>query len=326
MTTPTPGFTQLIRMFIFLLVIPHAALAESPLRYLDHPLAEKIWSVAEGRFINRQTLVSRMLDADIVMLGESHTNPVHHQHQLEMLEQLLARSDRPLALVMEMLDSNQQATIDQALDAAKDDINRFDALTKFSARGWEWPLYRPLIELAIGNDVPVKGANLSRERLRKVARKGESAMPRVVRRAYLKVGELEGDARDALQEAIAASHCGLIPDSMLSPLLLAQQARDVSMALAVLGVDNARPVLIAGSQHVRRDYGAARAVARLAPKKTLISIAMRPVEKDVTDLQEYLPATQPFDYIWFTGRAQPDDPCAAYQEELQHAFPKHSKE
>ena len=34
----------------------------------------------------------------------------------------------------------------------------------------------------------------------------------------------------------------------------------------------------------------------------------------------------PFDFVWFTPIADPDDPCAKFPEQLRHARERHEKE
>src|SRR5262249_38111671 len=72
-------------------------------------------------------------------------------------------------------------------------------------------------------------------------------------------------------------------------------------------------VLIAGAEHARRDRGAPRALAQLAPGADIVSVAFLegdPDEKDAfSDLAARYGHAPVFDYVWFTRRASAEDPC-----------------
>src|SRR4029453_7991175 len=42
-----------------------------------HPLSGRIWDVSSARFIDRQSLITRLARADFLLLGERHENPHH---------------------------------------------------------------------------------------------------------------------------------------------------------------------------------------------------------------------------------------------------------
>jgi hypothetical protein len=71
---------------------------------------------------------------------------------------------------------------------------------------------------------------------------------------------------------IDEGHCGVLPPRLHAPMVLAQRARDVAMALAMQAAHRdsgpahsgpARTVLIAGNGHVRRDVGVPHVLASL---------------------------------------------------------------
>jgi uncharacterized iron-regulated protein len=73
-------------------------------------------------------------------------------------------------------------------------------------------------------------------------------------------------------------------------------------------------VLIAGAGHVRRDRGVPVHLARQVPDATIASVAFVEVDAAASKPGDYAARfgteTLPFDYVWFTPKADDDDPCA----------------
>jgi hypothetical protein len=139
--------------------------------------------------------------------------------------------------------------------------------------------------------------------------------PRLVDRTGLAeplAPEIEGGLLSTIDEA----HCGFAPADLLPAMVDVQRARDALMAERLETVrGNGRSVLIAGAEHVRRDWGVPYYLQRLEPDAEVVTIAFREVDERLTD-----PAVDlPFDFVWFTPRSQPMgfDPCDAYRQQLQ---------
>jgi hypothetical protein len=109
-----------------------------------------------------------------------------------------------------------------------------------------------------------------------------------------------------------------MPEPILAGMILAERARDATMAERMVAADReGGVVLVAGSGHTRTDRGAPAQLAVAAPSRTRVSIAFVEVDPALRDPAAYgarwgdgLDAP-PFDYVSFTPRANDDDPCAA---------------
>ena len=121
------------------------------------------------------------------------------------------------------------------------------------------------------------------------------------------------------------SHCGEQPEPVLDRMVDVQWARDARMAEALAragGRDGA--VLIAGGGHVRRDRGVPTHLARHAPGTTVASVALLEVDPDAAAPADYaarFDGALPFDYVWFTARADDTDPCGKLQKTLGRTTP-----
>jgi len=257
----------------------------------NHPLADRIWDVQASAFVTSGELYGRAASARYVILGEMHDNPEHHRLQRAVLEALATR-DGPRALAMEQFDSEQQKAIDAAVASGADAEALADA-GGFDRKGWNWPLYRPLVAFAREHNWPIVAANLSRTEARAiVADPSKSGLP-----------PADAALRQALETELVESHCGKRPDATrLAGMVEAQRARDARLANSLAAYPTS--VLVTGNGHARRDRGA----PLYLPGADLVSIGIVEVDADETMPQDY--ETQRFDYVWFTPRHARKDPCA----------------
>lgn len=278
----------------------------------DHPLSGKLWDMGSRRFIDEATLLARAKPADILVLGETHDNPVHHERQQRLLLARLESGASP-ALVMEQFNTDRQSELDLALA----DADRSDALQKAAglAKGWDWQFYRPLVSAALERKLPVVAANLSRERVRPVIREGFAAFDSADFKR-LAVEAVWNDGRQRyLSEVIEASHCGQIDANMREGLVRAQRLRDAVMADAVLANVQRGVVAIVGRGHARRDVGLPLYLAARQPSARVYSIGLVEVDPAKTSPEAYETARgegMPFDVLWFSPRTERPDPCAAF--------------
>jgi uncharacterized iron-regulated protein len=250
-------------------------------------LVGRIWDVRAERFVPPAELFNAAARAQHVILGETHDNPEHHRLQLAVLRAL---GGKPRVLAMEQFDSEYQAAIDAAR-AAGADAERIADAGHFDRRGWNWPLYRPLVEFALEHGWALVAANLSRAEARAiVAETARSGLPAAA-----------PAVKAALERDIIDGHCGAAPEAKrLAGMVEAQRARDARMASAL----RLPSVLIAGVGHARRDRG----VPLYLGDSNVLSVTFIEVEVDRTKPQEYAGGAS-YDYLWFTPRALREDPC-----------------
>lgn len=301
----------------------------------QHPLIDKIWSVSAQQFIPADNLNQEILKNNIILLGETHDNARHHQLQAQLIAHLAANHHTP-AVAYEMLNQNQQHSIDKfqakhylpvSADAAANISALADAFSvtiNWEKSGWpEWDYYRPVFYTSIDNKLPIIAANLDIKTIRNVIKKGSTVLDQVYQEQLLKYQYGESLKKE-LQQEILSAHCNMLPEKMLSPMLLGQQVRDLAMTQAILssvpkkpGTDNTtdKVVLIAGSGHTRTDHGIPYYLHQEAPALKTISIAFIEVSKDEFNPDDYAQAWSdtaqqlPFDYAWFTAKAEREDQC-----------------
>jgi uncharacterized iron-regulated protein len=290
----------------------------------DHPLAGRIRDVGAGRWIDEQALFAALARADLVLVGERHDHPDHHALQARILGALVARGRRP-AVAFEMLDPDDTPGMEAAARQAGDVAARAAALragVAWDDSGWpDWALYAPVFETALAADLALVPANLTRGELHALGHGGAAALPPARRAALALDAPADPEERHALAEQIRAVHCGHTPEAMLDRMVDVQRAWNAQLARALADAAQAAPeatgqaLLIAGNEHVRRDHGAPRWLARFAPAARVASVGL--IEVDPNDPEAAPDESAPFDYLWLTPRVDLSDPCDTYRESLE---------
>lgn len=156
-------FVVLILMMIGCAPTPFAT------RVLEHRL-----SVFNGSGAPRSlnALVRAAADADAVFVGEIHDDSLTHVFEADLLRRL-HRTRRRLAVSLEMFERDVQERLDDYL------AGRIDEET-FLASSRPWPNYqsdyRPLVEYARENGMPVLAMNVPRRYARRLAMMGDQAL------------------------------------------------------------------------------------------------------------------------------------------------------
>ena len=285
-----------------------------------HPLSGRIWDVSSARFIDRQSLITRLARADFLLLGERHDNPDHHLLQAEVLRRLIALGRRP-AVGFEMFGLDDASAIANHLGLAPNDAAGLGRAVNWNKSGWpDWAMYQPIAEAALQARLRIVATNLPRAAARKMNRDGLAALEPPVR------GELGLDRplSDAMCAAMATdirdSHCGYASEESVKAMIDVQRARDAQMAQSLIAAsDPDGAILVAGAGHVRKDYGIPVYLAAKAAGKQVISIAFLEVDNQKSEPPNYTLANGrlPFDYVWFTPRVDDEDPCEKFKSQFE---------
>ena len=282
-----------MRVFVFVL-----GLLLSACQSVTAPVAEppdgEIVDLRSGQLLSAHDLVERLADIPRVIVGEQHDNPEHHQVQLWLL-QALAQQRAQGSLLLEMLTEDQQVAVDRMHATASgqwpEDLPQ--ALSWQS--GWDWSLYGPIVRYALAQPYPMLAANLTKTQVGQI---------------YRQPPVMEGQrstapaVSEALLTQIRQSHCGMLPESQMAPMLAVQQQRDRHMAERLLAAP-APAMLLAGAYHARLDIGVPLHVQDLGAKAPRVLILAQ--KGDVLDAGSA-------DYAWYTVARPAPDYCAQMRQ------------
>lgn len=285
-----------------------------------HPLSGRIWDVSSARFIDRQSLISRLARADFLLLGERHDNLDHHLLQAEVLRSLIALGRRP-AVGFEMFGLDDAKAITNHLARDPNDAAGLGRAVNWDKSGWpDWAMYQPIAEAALQARLQIVATNLPLATARKMNSDGLAALEPSVKREL----GLDRPLSDAMFATMATdirdSHCGYASEESVKAMVGVQRARDAQMAQSLIAAgDPDGAILVAGAGHVRKDYGIPVYLAAKAAGKQVVSIAFLEVDDQKPEPHNYaLPNGRlPFDYVWFTARVDDENPCEKFKSQFE---------
>ncbi len=116
-----------------------------------------------------EEVLKKASEADIILFGEIHNNPVDHWLQLELTKDLFQRKNASLVLGAEMFESDNQIVLDEYLQ------NRITSQQLIAeAKVWNnyQTDYKPLVDFAQAHQIPFIATNIPRRYASLVAKKG----------------------------------------------------------------------------------------------------------------------------------------------------------
>lgn len=123
----------------------------------------------KGKKVKYEKMLGQTKDADIVLFGELHNNPIAHWLQLELTKDLHELKDSSLVLGAEMFESDNQLILDEYFSG-------LISQTRFEAEVRLWNNYKtdykPLVEFARKNQLRFVATNVPRRYASLVNSKG----------------------------------------------------------------------------------------------------------------------------------------------------------
>lgn len=123
----------------------------------------------KGKESSFSKLLERALEADVVLFGELHNNPINHWLQLELTRALYKSKGPNLVMGAEMFESDNALIITEYLQGKVKDRN-------FEAEARLWPNYKtdykPLLEFARDSNINFVATNIPRRYAALVNREG----------------------------------------------------------------------------------------------------------------------------------------------------------
>src|SRR5690606_24763764 len=155
------------------------SMARPPREPLPADIVEKsalpLHALVAGERLGEPELWDRMAGYRAVCLGEQHDSPAHHYAQRRSVEELGRRSaeaQRPFAVGFEMFQTPYQPALTRYVTGAATEEQLLDESEYRERWGFDFALYRPLLEAARELGAPALALNAPRELTRKISRNG----------------------------------------------------------------------------------------------------------------------------------------------------------
>ncbi|MEY4253391.1 MAG: hypothetical protein RLZZ566_861 [Pseudomonadota bacterium] len=265
---------------------------------------EFLMDVRRAEIATLEQLQSEMTLSDVVLLGEIHDNPRHHELRAQLLREPALKQRN---IVAEHLDAGQVVGAGDML------LSRLEQ-AGFDATGWQWPLHQPLFAAALDQGMTVYGGNLPRDQTRVVFKSRGSSLG-VGLQALLLLAPLSDDSLAALRREIDEGHCGALPAMMFEGMMAVQRARDASMANELM--QHLPAVLLSGNGHAWKHLGVPHILAANRPGMRSLSVLFleHGPFADAAAQAEWLQSWQgKADYVWVTPPVSRPDPCLSLQK------------
>lgn len=140
------------------LVIPIILIAFSLMAMKADKSAYQIYNI-KGKKVSYAKLLKQAVEADVVLFGELHNNPICHWLQLELTADLFKEKGEQLVLGAEMFERDGQLILDEYIDGEI-------STRSFESQARLWPNYetdyKPLIEFSKENSIPFIATNIPR--------------------------------------------------------------------------------------------------------------------------------------------------------------------
>lgn len=246
--------------------------------------------------VSTSDLLRDLLASDIVCIGESHDSDLHHQVQTWVIKLLHAHDER-LGVGMEMFQLPFQEALRKFIRGELPE-EAFLKDSEYHQRwGYDWSLYRPILDFCRRNGLPVAALNVPRELTSKISKGGYESLDETEKKQLGPIDFHLKDHRNYWYERLAKMH----GDSKASPERKERSYQVMTAWDAVMGRAAAdflkesglrRLVVLAGSGHIEKGFGIPqRAAARHGHRVTTLGIVVG--KKDTPPVTDWIIVVQP---------------------------------
>ncbi len=229
---------------------------------------------------------------DVLVLGEVHDNPAHHDVQVQWLEAFAVK-----AVVFEML------TPEEAI--ALSGVARTPEAMAQAVDGFHWSNIADYSDVLAASS-EIIGAALPRDTVRAAFSETAAEVFRGDAVAFGLTEPLPKEEAHQRAQLQFKAHCEAMPIDMMGGMIEAQRLRDAEFSRAVLDAletFGSPVVLITGNGHARTDWGVPSYLRRVAPHLEVFAIGQ----------SESGALGGPFDDVADAPAVVRSDPCAAFK-------------
>ena len=228
---------------------------------LRTPIMEAPGGVATAQLTSFSELIDKLNQHQIIYIGETHTSRADHILQVMIIE-ALHRKNPNLAIGMEMFPRSSQKALDRYIQDSDLGEAAFLRESRYhEVWGYDFRLFRPIFAYAKKHRIDVIGLNAERNTVSSVFKSNGPGGLTPEQRSVLpadRVLDMDGYA-ERLGETFSF-HGSMEKDSgSFHGFIQAQAIWDETMAESIhdymLKNPEARMVVLAGSQHTRKDSG-----------------------------------------------------------------------
>ncbi len=238
----------------------------------------QVYGTASGSRLTVEGISQKIKDYDVVVFGEYHDNPVLHRLEKELLTAVYEQYPN-VAVSLEMFERDNQQILNAYLAGRVSE-------EAFLEQSRPWPNYRsdyrPLVEFAKTEELPVLAANIPRAIAAQYARSGMLAAVEETLRQYLPRihSTPDGEYRQRFfgqMQAMSDKHSAMpVTEKQMEAFYRAQCLKDDTMAESILDYHRRYPdrkiIHYQGDFHSRYRLGVVEKLQALAPELKILVI------------------------------------------------------
>lgn len=233
----------------------------------------KIYDTRTKQIITIDKIVTDMANADVLFFGEEHNDSAGHYLENKIFRALYASYGNKIVLSMEMFETDNQTALDDYLMGFID-----EARLGRDARLWSnYKDYRPMVDFAKQNHIPVIAANPPRRYVSLVTRRGMRSLDSLSGDAKkflppLPYDTLSGRYREKFMDIMKGS-----PGSTSQNIYYSQSLWDAGMSYSIykfLKANKHKKVFhCVGNFHTEEKLGTAAQLQKRNKKLKILNIA-----------------------------------------------------
>jgi uncharacterized iron-regulated protein len=257
---------------------PSEAAHRAAVERLEGPPELRIWSAKDRRLVSFGEMVDKLLEADLVCIGEKHDSEPCHRVQFQIIKALHARDAR-LGVGMEMFQRQVQDHLDHFADGKIDEEAMLKGTEYRSRWGYHWSLYQPIAEFCKRNRLPVAALNVPRELTSRLSKVGHAQLSEEEKKQLGPIDFHVKAHRDHWYESLAKMHGNVkTSEDQKERSYQVMTAWDEYMAASAAAFQQLRQlrrmVVLAGSGHIDHGFGIPnRAAQRTGGRAATVHIA-----------------------------------------------------
>ncbi len=241
-------------------------------------------------------VIREVEERKVIYVGESHDRFSHHVVQLEVIKSL-HQKEKKVAIGMEMFQRPFQGALDDYIEGRIEEREFLIKTEYFKRWKYDYNLYRPILQFARVEKIPVVALNVQTEIVEKVARTGLESLTEEEKKSIPSQMDFSDETyRDRLQK-IFQEHKNFRGENF-DFFCQAQILWDETMAESIDSFFKKNPeyqmVVLAGSGHLAFGSGIPKRTARRNGYDYAVLLNDIELEKDVADYILY-PGTIPLE-------------------------------
>lgn len=260
-----------------------------------HKAPPATW-IALGETEPMQNLVAKLADRRVVLVGETHTRFDHHLQQLAILRGLHQRNP-DIALGVEWFQQPAQPHLDDFVAGRIDEAEMLERTGYFDRWRFDYRLYRPVIEYARANGIPIVALNAPVELTNRISQVGIAGLTAEEKAKVPEIDRSNTAYAEHLKQFFVQHPGGEKRsfDRFLDVQLTWDETMADTAARYLRDNPGRRMVVMAGSGHIANRWGIPDRLQRRLPEAAIATVVFadgKEVNERLADYLVFSPETE----------------------------------